>query len=185
MTDDIDPSLSGDLRAAVHDLEWLGNRFRGLLALSAKAERLVAVMDDEDILRRRNEDLRRQAEPIKELIASADHVQRRLDEANAELARHRDNMEEARKRVLEEAGAAAESIIADGRAEAEKIIADGRAKAATEAEGQTAEARRRQKTLDGLNTEIVTRNAEIARRQEELDRINAEIAKLRAKIGVS
>jgi DNA repair exonuclease SbcCD ATPase subunit len=177
------PITANELRQATEQIQMLGSMFSGLLALAGRTEQLGRILNDEQQIRRRNEELRREAEPVKELIASADAAQRRLDGVNAEIARHRANMEEKRKAALEEARIAAEGIVADGRAAADKLLADARATAAAEAEVQAAEAGQRQATIDELDAEIATRNTEIANRQSELDRIKTHITELRAKIG--
>jgi hypothetical protein len=177
------PITAGELSRATEEIQMLGRVFEGLFALAGKTEQLGRLLRDEQTIRARNESLRREAEPIKELIATADAAQRRLDGMNAEMARHRANVEDIRKAALEDARLVAEGIVAEGRAAAEKLLEDARATASAEAKEQAAEARRRQAKIDKLDTEIAARDTEIADRQSELDRINSHIAELRAKIG--
>jgi chromosome segregation ATPase len=178
------PITPNELRQATEQIQMLGSMFSGLLALAGRTEQLGRILNDEQQIRRRNEELRREAEPVKELIASADAVQRRLDGINDEIARHRASMEEKRKAALEDARIVAEGIVADGRAAADKLLADARATAAVEAEAQAAEARQRQATIDRLDGEIAARNTEIATRQGDVDQIHTELAALRAKLGL-
>jgi hypothetical protein len=180
---DLKPISANELSRATEEIQMLGRVFEGLFALAGKTEQLGRPLREEQTIRARNESLRREAEPVKELIATADAAQRRLDGANAELARHRDNMEEKRKEALEDARVVAEGIVAEGRAAAEKLLEDARATAAGEAKEQAAEARRRRAKIEKLDAEIAARNTEIADRQSELDRINSHTAELRAKIG--
>jgi hypothetical protein len=177
-----EPITAHELSRATEEIQALGQMFEGLLALAGKTEQLERLLRDEQTIRRRNDKLRLEAEPVKELIATADAAQRRLDGVNDELARHRTSMEEKRKAALEDARIAAEGIVAEGRAASDKLLADGRAKAAAEAEVHAAEARRRQATIDELDRAIATRQAEIATRQRDLDHVNAEIAALHAKL---
>jgi hypothetical protein len=177
------PITAGELSRATEEIQMLGRVFEGLLALAGKTEQLGRLLREEQTIRRRNDKLRLEAEPIKELIATADAAQRRLDGLNDELARHRTSMEEKRKEALEDARVVAEGIVAEGRAAAEKLLEDAGATAAAEAKEQAAEARRRQVKIEKLDAEIAGRNTDIADRQSELDRINSHIADLRAKIG--
>jgi chromosome segregation ATPase len=178
------PITRGELSEATQDMQMLGSMLRGLLALSAKTEQLSRLIGAEREMQERVDSLRREAEPIKELIASADAAQRRLDGINAEIASHHAKADDERDEVIEAARVEAENVRKEGRAQADQHLSDARAAAAAEAEAHAVEARRRQETIGGLDTEVAARNAEIARRQAELDRINGEIAKLRAKLGV-
>jgi chromosome segregation ATPase len=178
------PLTPSELLRGTEDIEMLGTMLRGLLTLSEKIEQLRNLLAEEPAIRERNDRLRREAEPAKELIAQADAAQRKLDHLNAEHAGHRAKMRDERNQVIEAARAEAENIRAEGRTRADQHLSDGRAAIAAEAEAHATEARRRQEIIDGLNTQIAARNAEIAQRQAEFDRINGEIAALRAKIGV-
>jgi peptidoglycan hydrolase CwlO-like protein len=178
------PITQGELSEATQDLQMLGSMLRGFLALSAKTEQLSRLIGAEREMQDRVDSLRREAEPVKELIASADAAQRRLDGINAEIASHHAKARDDRDEVIEAARVEAENIRKEGRAQADRHLSDARAAAAAEAATHAVEARRRQETIDGLDAEIAARNADIGRRQAELDRINAEIAALRAKLGV-
>jgi hypothetical protein len=180
---DLKPISANELSLATEEIQMLGRVFEGLLALAGKTEQLGRLLREEQTIRQRNEKLRLEAEPVKELIATADAAQRRLDGMNVEIARHRANVEEIKKAALEDARVVAEGIVADGRAAVEKLLEDARATAAAEAKEQAAEARRRQAAIEKLDAEIAARDTDIADRQSELDRINSHIAELRAKIG--
>lgn len=165
-----------DLQHAVKDLQRFDMWFRGILALAQKAEQLGSLLNQEQELRKSIGGLQLEVEQLKALIAGGDAAQRRLDDINAELARHDAAMNSERELRLQRARADAESLLVGARARAETIVAEAKAKAEEEAQRQAADADRHANAMRVLDESI-------AGRQSELDRIKTHITELRAKIG--
>jgi hypothetical protein len=175
-TDSDSPLASADLQHAVKDLQRFDMWFRGILALAQKAEQLGSLLNQEQELRKSIGGLQLKVEQVKALIAGGDAAQQRLDNINAELARHDAAMNSERELTHRRARADAECVLVGARAKAETIIAEAKAKAEEEAQRQTADADLHANAMRVLDESITERRT-------ELDRINKHIVELRAKIG--
>jgi cell division septum initiation protein DivIVA len=177
MADDTtDPLTEGELAAAIQQAEWFAVRLRGLFALAKKSRQLLGLLGAEREKRQILADLDQRAAALREVVATADAAQARLDGISAELERHRATAEAEAKRITDAAHAAAHDIVENAQTQAAKTIAEGCSTAAAEAERQAGEARERQQDIERLDVEI-------AARRTERDGINRAITELRASIG--
>jgi chromosome segregation ATPase len=175
-TDPDSPLASADLQHAIKDLHRIDMWFRGIFALAQKADQVAPLLNHEQELRKSIDRLQLEVEQLKALIAGGDAAQRRLDNINAELARHDAAMNSERERTHQRARADAESILVGARAKAETIVAEAKARAEEEAQRHAADADLHANAMRVLDESITERRT-------ELDRINKHIVELRAKIG--
>jgi hypothetical protein len=182
-----DPLSEREITEALSDLDFLGGRLRGVLALAGRLRDVQALMATERDLRAGIADLQQHADAARAVIESARIAQVMLDGIEAELERHRAVAQAEAARIIEEALTAAQAIVdrstaaaahvADGaRAEAARIIQEGRAKADAEAQRHEADVRKRHAQIASLDNDITNRSI-------ERQRINATLDDLRARLG--
>jgi hypothetical protein len=172
------PLTSHEIMAAVQNLEFFAARLKGVLAMSDKLKEVAGLLNVEHERRQILDDLDRQADAVRAIIATRDAAQGRLDGIQGELERHHAAAEAEAEKIIGTSWVEARRITGAAEAEAAKIIADAQSAAAAEASRQAAIARDRQAQLDRLA-------AEITARQVEHDGIAQAIAELRARIGAS
>jgi hypothetical protein len=173
------PITHADIHDAVQALRWFNPRVKGVLALGDKLEQLSDLLNDENRIQGRVDKLRVQAAAVQTVVDGADAAQRRLDDINAELARHEAAMKAAHEQTVNTASTQAEEILARARREADQCKAD--ALAAAEAESK-ARAEADAGAIAAREARLAELGAEIETKQAKVDELNTALAALRAKL---
>jgi predicted nucleic acid-binding Zn-ribbon protein len=170
------PLTEADLAAAAANIEFFTTRLRGLLALGEKAKQFASLLGAEREKRATLADLDKQATAVREVVATGDAAQARLDGINTEIERYLAQMQAARERIIDEAHLAAGGVIDAAHTDAAKVLADARTLVAAEAEQHAGEVRKAQGVIAALNGVIEAKKG-------EHEGIIAAISELRTRIG--
>jgi chromosome segregation ATPase len=177
------PQMADDLQLSNHeigdalaDLNFFSQRAKRILALGTKLAALKGLLAQENDIRGRLGELEAKAAAATAVAETADAAQKRLDNIETELEKHRAAWDKQRDEIVAAACRDAEVTRESAKVDAKQIVQQGLDDAAAEAESRKAEIRAREAMIRSLD-------ADIAAHQEKLAGIKKEIANVLARIG--
>ena len=159
---------SKEIGAIAAEIAHEARQHRARFMFAERLAGLGSVLAEEESIRARVADLKREAESIAVTVAAGDAAQARLDNLQSEVAAKEATMMKA-------ARATAEQVVRDAWDQAEKIELDAKRRADEAARFAEEDLRRRQ-------NDAVALDRSIAEREKRLASITAQIDKLRSKI---
>jgi chromosome segregation ATPase len=159
---------SKELGTLADEIAHDARRYRARIAFAEQLASLKSLLGDEEAIRARVADLKRQADELAAIVAAADTAQARLENLQAEFATKEAAM-------MKRARADAEQIVREAWSAAESVELNAKRKSEEAARLAEEEMRRRREDIASLDKTL-------EERERRLASINAQIEKLRAKI---
>jgi hypothetical protein len=157
-----------ELHAIAAEIAHEARQHRARFRFAERLAELGSVLAEEESMRARVADLKREAESIAVTVAAGDAAQTRLDNLQSEVAANEATMMKAARTT-------AEQVVRDAWDQAEKIELDAKRRADEAARFAEEDLGRRRNDAAALDRSI-------AERELRLAKINSQIEKLRAKI---